>query len=122
MLATHQAHWAPCMLVNLPVLPPADTYKDRGLGFCCGALCCTSDSDPYSAFSHTLAGPIFRSHCTGLPTTLRHLVLRYLVHFIDHTRYDLPDLVLLTTENPEEKSIMMTSIAQEYKEEGREEN
>ena len=113
---------APFTLINIPTLPTHTTRQDEELGFCFEAFRCTSHTDPYEAFQDAVMDPIFKVYFDALSKELRNLVLSYLGNCIDRNKHSLADLVNLVSSNPQEKTEIMTSIAQaigqEYEKKG----
>jgi predicted transposase YdaD len=114
---------APFTLINIPRLSKSAIHEDKELGFCFEAFRCTSQPDPYEAFESTMHEPAFKTYFDRLPKELRNLVLAYLGKCIDREKHSLEDLINLVSSNPQEKTEIMTSIAQaigqEYEKKGR---
>ena len=113
---------APFTLINIPRLSKSAIHEDKELGFCFEAFRCTSQPDPYEAFESTMHEPAFKTYFDRLPKELRNLVLAYLGKCIDREKHSLEDLISLVSSNPQEKTEIMTSIAQaigqEYEKKG----
>lgn len=109
---------APFTLVNVSSLSPEDTRRDSALGFCFEALRCTSCQDPYEAFASALQDDVFKNYFNKVPKELRTLTLIYLVHCIDRSKHSMEDLAKLVSYNSQDKTEIMTSIAQAIRQEG----
>ncbi len=109
---------APFTLINIPTLPEATILRDRELGFCFAAFRCTSHPDPYESFKNTMQGSAFKTYFYTLSKEMRNLVLAYLLNCVDRGKHSIEDLVNLVSNNPQEKTDIMTSIAQAIRQEG----
>ena len=111
-------HLAPFNLIQLPEDHNDLVYQDQTLGLYFAAFRSCRDNDPYTGFAKFMEHDWFPECFNHLPFEEKELIARYIGWCVNREQYDLEKVLTLITNNPQETQKIMTSVAQQYVNQG----
>ena len=117
-LGAQYLHLAPFTLIQLPKNHNDIIYQDQTLGLYFAAFRSCRDNDPYAGFAKFMEHDWFPEYFNNLPFEEKEIIARYIGWCVNKEQYDLEKVLTLITANQQEIQKIMTSVAQQYVEQG----
>ena len=111
-------HLAPFNLIQLPEDQNDIIYQDQALGLYFAAFRSCRDNDPYTGFAKFMEHNWFPEYFDNLPFVEKEIIARYIGWCVNKEQYDLEKVLTLITKNQQEIRKIMTSVAQQYVNQG----
>jgi hypothetical protein len=111
-------HLAPFHLIQLPEDQNDLIYQDQTLGLYFAAFRSCRDNDPYTGFAKFMEHDWFPAYFNHLPFEEKELIARDIGWCVNREQYDLEKVLTLITNNQQETQRIMTSVAQQYVNQG----